>query len=201
MAALNIGAGIECDLGLTTDDRAVIFHDRDAMRICASSLVIASSSWAELSRLQVGEHRLPTLETLFALVNGRVPLLLDVKVRNNRLRWATALAGVLSQYPGPFGVMSFDPLLPRLLRAKVPDVRCGLVLKGGLPAWKRQWKMLLANPDFIAVEHTDLESEWVYTVRRQMPVYAWTIRTAGERARAKAHADALIWSDGGRPHI
>src|SRR3954470_14508094 len=55
-AALEKGAGIECDLRLTADDQVVVFHDPDAMRICASPLRIADSGWRDLKRLSVGEH-------------------------------------------------------------------------------------------------------------------------------------------------
>lgn len=200
-AALEAGTGIECDLGLTADKHVVIFHDRDARRMFGSSLAITSSKWSHLSRLGTAAHRILTLESLLDLVGGRVPLLLDVKVRNNLWAWTPALSGPLSQYRGRFGVMSFDPLLPRLLRTMIPDVRCGLVIRSGLPAWKRETKMRLSNPDFIAVERTALASDWVRTARQRMPVYAWTIKSPAERAEAGTNADALIWSGSGRPRV
>src|SRR4051812_36508326 len=64
-AALELGVGIECDLRLTADDRIIVFHDPDALRICGSPLPIGQSRWAELSRLSVGEHPIPTLESVF----------------------------------------------------------------------------------------------------------------------------------------
>src|SRR6476661_10526019 len=50
-AALERGAGIECDLRLTADNRVIVFHDADAWRMCASPLGIGSSKWDELQRL------------------------------------------------------------------------------------------------------------------------------------------------------
>ena len=110
---------------------------------------IAKAAWSELSRLSVGEHPMPTLKSLLTLVEGRVPLLLEVKVEDDVWRWAAAFKRELGGYPGPFGVMSFDPRVARL--------------------------------------------------RRRMPIYTWTIRTAAERAQAEVHADALIWEGDGRP--
>src|SRR3954464_6474215 len=60
-AALEKGAGIECDLRLTKDDNIVVFHDADAWRMCASPLRIGDSTLEELGRLRVGEHPIPTL--------------------------------------------------------------------------------------------------------------------------------------------
>src|SRR5690348_7456037 len=74
-AALELGAGIECDLRLTADNQIVVFHDADARRICASPLEIGQSSLSDLSRLRVGAHPIPTLRSLFELVVGKAPLL------------------------------------------------------------------------------------------------------------------------------
>ena len=43
-AALELGAGIECDLRLTADDQILVFHDADAMRMCASPMRIGRST-------------------------------------------------------------------------------------------------------------------------------------------------------------
>ena len=199
--ALELGAGIECDLRLTADSKVIVFHDADAMRICASPLKIGESSLHELSRLRVGEHPIPTLESLFGLVDGRVPLLLEIKVDDDIWRWVRALKPDVEGYDGPFGVMSFDPRVARLLKTNMPQVRRGLVIRDALPAARRQLAIWLADPQFIAVERTALPKPWVARVRRRMPVYSWTIKTAEQRAQAAVHADALIWEGDGRPRI
>ena len=79
-AALEAGAGIECDLRLTADNHVLVFHDADAWRMAASPLAIGRSTLAELARLKVGDRPIPTLAGLLALVQGRVPLLLEAKV-------------------------------------------------------------------------------------------------------------------------
>src|SRR4029079_18151958 len=87
-AALQMGAGIEGDLRLTRDDRIVVCHDADAWRMCASKVKIGESTLGELGRLTVGEQPIPTLESLLALVPGRVPLLLEGKGAKHISRWA-----------------------------------------------------------------------------------------------------------------
>src|SRR6478672_10897644 len=128
-AALEKGCGIECDLRLTADNKVVVFHDADCMRICGSPLRVGRSRWADLSRLRVGEHPMPTLESLLSVVGGRVPLLLEVKVEGDIWRWAAPLKSSFRGYEGAFGVMSFDPRLSRLMKTNMPQVRRGLVIK------------------------------------------------------------------------
>ncbi len=198
-AALEIGAGIECDLRLTADDQVLVFHDRDARRLCASPLRIGGSSLRELGRLRLGDGPIPTLASLLALVAGRVPLLLEVKVDGDLWRWVPALRGALADYGGRYGVMSFDSRLPRLLKTNLPSVRRGLVVRDRTPQLRRWLAMRLASPDFIAVEWTALGRRWVARARRRLPVYGWTIRTPAEREQARVHSDALIWEADGRP--
>lgn len=198
-AALEAGAGIECDLRLTADDRVLVFHDADARRICGSPLRIGACSMAELARLRVGDGPIPTLADTLQLVGGRVPLLLEVKVAADLWRWVPALRQALSGYDGRFGVMSFDARLPRLLKTNLPDVRRGLVIKDALSGWKRFWALRLAGPQFLAVEAAALGRPWVERARRRMPVYAWTVRNSEQRQKAEVHADAAIWEGDGRP--
>ena len=200
-AALEMGAGIECDLRLTTDDRIVVFHDADAWRMAASPLRIGQSTLKQLSRLRVGEYPIPTLESLLSLVEGRVPLLLEIKVDRDVWRWIPALKRGLVGYEGRFGVMSFDPRIPRLLNSNMPGVRRGFLVKAKLPPVRRRLYSRLADPQFLAVENPLLAEPWVSKARRRIPIYAWTIRTAAERSQAEVHSDALIWEGDGRPRI
>jgi glycerophosphoryl diester phosphodiesterase len=198
-AALEAGAGIECDLRLTRDNIIIVFHDADAWRMCASAMKIGESTLAELRRLRVGEHPIPTLESLLGLVGGKIPLLLEVKVAGDVWRWVPALRDVLRGYSGPLGVMSFDPRIPRLLKTNMPTVRRGLVVRAGLSSWRRRVGLSLADPQFLAVDRAALSQRWVSRLRRRMPIYSWTIRTADERRQAEVQADALIWEGDGRP--
>jgi glycerophosphoryl diester phosphodiesterase len=200
-AALQIDAGIECDLRLTADDHVVVFHDPDARRLCASPLRIGESQWQDLAGLRVGGQPIETLENLLDLVRGRVPLLLEIKVERDLRRWVPALRRELTGYRGRFGVMSFDPRLLRLVKAKLPGVRRGLLLQERRSFVERRMYIRIAQPQFLAVELAAIERSWVARARRLLPVYAWTIRTAEQRAQAVVHADALIWEGDGRPRI
>ena len=198
-AALELGAGIECDLRLTADNAIVVFHDADARRLCASSIQIGKSTLAQLGRLSIGGHPLPTLESLFTLAKGHVPLLLEIKTNDDIGRWMPALKRPLAGYDGAFGVMSFDARIPRLLKTNFPEVRRGLVIRGDLSATRRRLALWLADPDFVAVDRTALGRPWVARLRERIPVYSWTIRSLDDRETAEVHADALIWESDGRP--
>jgi len=198
-AALEAGAGIECDVRLTADDQIVVFHDPDAWRMCSSPLVIGKSTLEQLGRLRVGDQPIPTLPSLLALVRGRAPLLLEAKVEADLWRWVPALRRSFDDYEGPVGVMSFDPRLPRLLRTNLPRVRRGLVVRESLSRLRRRPAIWLASPQFLAIEVVAIDRAWAAELRKRLPVYTWTVRTAAQRAQAAVHADAPIWEADGRP--
>lgn len=200
-AAPAVGAGIETDLRLSADGVPMVFHDRDAMRLCGSPAVCSETSADELGRLHLsgGEERIPRLSDLLGLTAGRVPLLLELKTEGNAPRFARAVAEGLRAYSGPVGVMSFDPGVAAWLAAHAPGIRRGLVLSdrgGALSRWARMWR---ARPQFLGVKRTELSLPWVIRARRRLPVYSWTIQSPEERAQAAVQADALIWEADGRP--
>ena len=202
-AALEVGAGIECDLRLTADDQIIVFHDADALRLCGSHAVISRSTLADLARFTVGNHPIATLAQLLALVDGHVPLLLEAKIDAEKpgrfWRFGPALLAAIEGYTGRFGVMSFDARLPRWLKTNAPGIRRGLVVSDTMSPVRRWLWMRLADPHFLAVDLAAIGKPWVARARRRMPIYCWTVRTPADRETARVHADAAIWETDGRP--
>lgn len=198
-AALELGAGIECDVRLTADDRLVVFHDRDGSRLAGAPLVIGQSTLEQVQALSVGGRPIPTLEQMLELVGGRVPVLVEVKVDGPEFwRIGPALLRAIHGYRGAIGVMSFDPRVARWLKTNAPSVRRGLVIKDSLAAFRRWLAMTVADPQFLAVDIAALDRPWVAAARRRMPVYSWTSRTWADGRRVRQLADAPIWEADGR---
>ena len=200
-AAIAAGAGIECDLRLSADGVPIVFHDRDAVRMCGDPRVCSASSWSDLSQLRLAESdgRIPSLKQMLELVGGKVPLLLELKDERNAPRFAAAVVAELRDYDGPVGVMSFAAGVGRWLADHAPAVRRGLVLSGRDSTLRRWHKMRRSAPQFLAVKVTELAQPWVNRARETVPVYSWTVRSPAERETAGVHSDARIWEADGRP--
>ena len=48
-AAIEAGAGIECDVRLSGDGEVIVFHDHDLRRLCASALAVEATPAAILA--------------------------------------------------------------------------------------------------------------------------------------------------------
>lgn len=201
-AALDAGAGIECDVRLSGDGEVVIFHDHDLRRLCASALTVEGAPAQALTNQRLfdsGEH-IPRLGELLDLVAGRVPVLIELKCRGgNAGRLAEAVARGLEGYTGPVGVMSFEPAAGKWFARHEPGRCRGLVISERASAFDRWRSIRMASPHFLAVDIGALERPWVAKQRAKRWIYSWTIRTAAQRETAEIHADAPIWEGDGRP--
>jgi glycerophosphoryl diester phosphodiesterase len=84
-----IGQGadrIELDVRLTADGQPIIIHDTDTERVCERKLIVAQTPLAALRelRLQNGEP-LPTLDEVLDLIEGRIPLSIEIKSKEPNL--------------------------------------------------------------------------------------------------------------------
>ncbi|MEO8547675.1 MAG: glycerophosphodiester phosphodiesterase family protein [Sphingomicrobium sp.] len=201
-AALDREAGIECDVRLSGDGSAVVFHDGNLKRICDVALDVERTASALLTGQRLGgtNEYLPALWRVLELVDGQVPLLLELKTRKgNAAKLCAEVRADLSPRSGAIGIMSFDPKVLRWFRRNAPHIRRGFVIGEDL-SWMKRWLILVITaPQFIAVNRAALGLPWVVRARRRMPIYSWTIRTPTEREQASVHADVLIWEADGRP--
>ena len=199
-AAVDLGAGIECDLRLSRDGVPFVFHDRDARRLTGDPLVLSQTDAEKIAALRLWNgDPIPTLADLLNLVAGRVSLLLEVKQEHNAARFGAALVEALDSYAGPVGAMSFSSAMGAWLRRNAPHLRRGLVLKGREARFARWYGMRRVDPHFIALNVRHLGSDWVEDVRARIPVYAWTVNCLAARELASAFADASVWESDGRP--
>lgn len=212
-AAIAAGYGIEIDLQLTTDAQALVFHDYDLGRLTGQSGPVRGLSREQACSvaLRHGDgETIPTLSEIVALVDGQVPLLIEIKDQDGAMGTAIgpleqATAAALRGYSGPVAVMSFNPHSVARMAELAPDLPRGLVTSGYDPA---EWPLPVATcerlrqiPDFdscgasfISHDKADLENPRVAELRADgVPVLCWTVRSPSEEAEARCHADNVTF--------
>ena len=211
-AAIARGFAIECDVQLSADGEAMVFHDHALGRLTEAAQAVSALSAAELGRLAVaGSHeRIPTLPAFLAEIAGRVPLVVEIKSRFDGDRaLADRVVAVVADYAGPLAVKSFDPGVVAHLRGRLPErVPPGIVAESTQddpaydalpPSERRALRELLhfaeSRPDFLSWRVDDLPNAPTHLARLLggLPVMAWTVRTDDQRARAAAHADQMVF--------
>ena len=80
--AVERGFGIELDVQLSKDKVPVVFHDDSLLRVCGVDKKVGELTLAELKTLRLldSAETIPTFEEFLQLVNGRVPLIVEIKM-------------------------------------------------------------------------------------------------------------------------
>ena len=201
-AAIARGLGIECDVQLTADGQAMVFHDFTLDRLTETAGVVKDQPAASLAtiRLRGSADHIPSLSDLLRQVAGQVPLLIEVKMRGIQpvAPLCQAVAAALAAYQGPHAIMSFDPRVGHWFARHRPATLRGLVMseadtKGLFGPIRRHLALWLARPQFLAYDIRDLPSRFASAQRQcGLPLATWTVRSPELLARAAAHADAAI---------
>ena len=109
--AVHAGYGIELDVQLTKDDVPVVFHDFTLQRVCAAAGKIRDFTLEELKqfRLDGTKEAIPTLAEVLQLVDGQVPLLVEMKCEDLGVHVCEKADGILKNYRGNYVMESFNP--------------------------------------------------------------------------------------------
>ena len=125
--AVDAGYGIELDVHLSRDGRLVVFHDDTLERMCACRGRVEDKNWRELRSLTLGatQEHMPLLCEVLAAVDGRVPIILEIKRGGRRAELCERTYEQLMGYHGDVCIESFDPLIVRWWRKNAPDMLRG----------------------------------------------------------------------------
>jgi len=208
-AAIAKGYAIEVDLQCAADGLPVVFHDSKLDRLTAESGPVAARPAAALCAIPLrgsDEDRILSLEGLLAQVDGRVPLVLEVKSTWGRdPRYEASVAAILASYRGHVAVMSFDPDCVAAFRRAAPALPRGLISErfenwsdfGALRRFAMRHLLFaaIARPNFIAYDIEALPALAPAIARRvfRLPLLTWTVRSEADKARAEEYADAMIF--------
>jgi glycerophosphoryl diester phosphodiesterase len=215
-AAMGAGYAVEVDLQCCAGHMPVVFHDATLDRLTIETGPLAARDAEALCSIPLrnSDDRILSLPTLLALVDGRVPLLLEVKSTWTREgKYEANIALLLASYPGPVAVMSFDPYCVAAFREVSPSLPRGLVAErfdhpdywpqltfSQRFAMRNLLISAFARPHFIAYDIKALPAvaPLVAQTLFGLPLLTWTVRNKKEQDRALRYADAMIF-EGIRP--
>jgi glycerophosphoryl diester phosphodiesterase len=210
-AAIAMGYAIEVDTQCAANGVPIVFHDRTLDRLTAESGAVATRDAADLCRIALRNSSdfILSLEGLLGLVDGRVPLLIEVKSTwSGDHTYEQNIAAALESYKGRVAVMSFDPECVAAFRRVAPSLPRGLIAERfedkhqwpDLSAWQRfTMRHLLttamARPHFIAYDIRALPALAPGIARDvlRLPLLTWTARSEADKKNAQLFADGMIF--------
>lgn len=167
-AAVEKGYAIELDVHLMRDGNIAVIHDASLKRTAGDDVKIEDLETADLSKytLEESNEKIPTFREVLDLVDGKVPLLVEIKPEGNCAAVTKRTVEMLREYKGEYVIESFDPRCILWLKKNAPDIIRGQLTENFIKTrsgLKWPTRILLTSllfnfinsPDFIAVRDTD----------------------------------------------
>lgn len=204
-AAVEAGYPIECDVRLSADGVPIVFHDDRLDRLTDGTGPLGDVEAEQLLEYTLldTDECIPRLETVLDVVDGTVPILVELKNTNRPGALESAVTDCLASYDGEFAVQSFNPLVVAWFRRNQPEwprgQLSGFFDREDAGVFQRTvMKRLLPNvytrPDFVSYAHESLPYPPVSRSReRGTPVLAWTVRTEAHLKRIDPFVDNVIF--------
>ena len=211
--AIKQNLAIELDVHLTRDNQVVVFHDESLERLCHTKGTVEASTYEDLKRLRLlgTDERIPLLLDVLEYVNGRVPLLIELKLPARDMRLCFYTLKLLRQYNGPFLIQSFNSLGVRWFYKNAPHILRGQ-LSSALTQTDREnpyfarfcvqhlLTNILCRPNFISYKLKDSSnlSLWLNQKFYHIPVAVWTLRDPTSYQKAHRQFDMYIFEESSR---
>ena len=206
--AVDKGYGIELDVHLTADNQLVVFHDDTLTRMCGMNKKISSFLYSDLMQLRLlgTEEGIPLIKDVLELIDGKVPLIIELKVDGSNQNLLCPLVWqLLSRYKGDYCIESFHPFVLQWFKRHEPQVvrgqlscnffkenpHCDIVLF----LMSNLMTNFFTHPDFIAYKYLDLDNPAVIYNRKLFHIMTvvWTIPGKPTYDRFKNKVDVMIF--------
>ena len=200
--------GIELDVQLTKDEVIVVFHDYSILRMCGVDKKIYDMTYEELCQYTLFKTscRIPRFDEVLRVIDGKVPVIVELKLEYNYKRTCELVNAMLSKYKGIYCVESFNPLGILWYRLHNNMVMRGQLSSMFLKDKEEGNKFLffllqnllfnwLAKPDFIAYNYKyrrSISFNMCSKIYRPY-TFAWTVRSEQARQECKGYFEYIIF--------
>ena len=202
---------IECDLQISANGEAMVFHDETLQRLTGESGLVRERTAKQLQKLAIGDakDRMQRLGELLEQVDGKVTLVIELKSQwDGNIDLAQKTLQVLESYQGPYALMSFDPDLMAAVAAISPHAVRGITADrtvdacySGLPlarriAMRNFEHLATTRPHFVSYYFRDMPFPAIQRIRSAgHPVISWTIRNQQQESLARRRSDQITFED------
>ena len=209
-AVLDHGYGIMMDVRISRDGDPVVIHDSRLSRMCGVEGIVENSSRAELNVLKLSgtQEGIPGLREVLDLVDGQVPVVMNLHVLNGNYRsLCNRVCEILDGYDGVFAIESIDPRVLKWFRDERSEYIRGQMIdhshRSGTTWKNRVWDFFcdsllmnfLTSPDFISCNMEDRKNlslrycELLYHVDQMY----WTVENMDQYEQLKTNGQIPIF--------
>ena len=203
--AIEKGFAIELDVRPLSDGTIVVFHDETLSRMTGKDGYVANLKKSDLKKIKLAgtEFTIPTFKETLKLINGKAPLLIEIKNEGKVGELEKEVLNILKTYKGEFAIQSFNPYVLMWFKENAPEI-----MRGQLASYFKDVKLSsikksilkklkfnkLTEPHFISYNAKDLPNRFVKKYSH-LPLLAWTIRSEDDFFNTIKYCDNMIFEN------
>lgn len=183
---------IELDIHLLQDYNIIVFHN-DYLKIKNKKQPLKETTYQQLQSLEI-----PLFKTVLEKVNGKVPLLIEIKTDQKFKKLEKETIKILKNYKGLYFIQSFRLRSILYLKRKL-HCKVGLLIHTKTNT-KRNWFfnpiiLKILRIDFLSYPLKNIPNKKIEKLNQRLPVLLWTIHNQKEQERAEKYCDAMIFEN------
>lgn len=187
--AIKYGYPIEMDVRMLKDGTIVCFHDETLDRLQHIDSNVENMTYEELSF--ISKYEIPLFEDVLKVINGSVPLLIELKSLTRKKMLETKVAELLDNYDGLFAIQSFNISTLKWFYKNRPKYITGyLVCKKN---FKKDY--FFKKYDFITINILIYNDKKIKKMRENKTIIGYKITSINEYEKTVNLYDNLICDD------
>lgn len=193
--AIKNKVAIEIDITLTKDNQIVLCHD-SYIKHKSKKIYIKNITYKRLKEI---DKSVVTLKKVLQVVNGIVPLLVELKPYTKGHILEKECVKLLDYYEGYFAIQSFDPMCIYWFKRNRKDYIRGQLLTNRYNynfitniIYEHMIFNVFTKPDFISYNIKGLPNKKISKVRDKLVVLGWTVKNKEELIKYQDYCDNFI---------
>lgn len=194
---------IELDVHILKDNKVIVFHDDNLKRMANIDKNLKDMYYKDIKELKLNNtnETIPLLEEVLELVDGKVPIIIELKYDVKCGILEKEVIKILKTYNGKYAIKSFNPFSINYFRKNFPDA-----IRGQLSSDFKDEKMniikriflskmlynIISKPDFISYDIRALPNKKVKKMKKNKLILGWTIKNKEDLEKAKIYCDNFI---------
>ena len=206
--AIEANVAIEIDVHRLSDGNFAVCHDKNLKRVTGEGVLLSTLTKETLNSYKLKDGQsIPLLEDVLSLINGRVPLLVELKPENGFKKCdVEPLLNILYRYNhnDKIALQTFNPFLVRDVKKKTSIFSVGLLCSydlGKMPKLENYIAKSLklfnySKADFISYDINYLPNKYVNKFKNKgTTILTWVVNSNEKLIKAKEVADNIIFEN------
>lgn len=203
--AIKNKVGIDLDVSCLADGTPVIFHDEKLARMTGKDGFISNCKYADIEKLTLSgtKEKIPTLEEALDVIDGKVPVFIEIKNYGKVGAFEKAVWKVLQNYRGDYAVISFNPYSLEWFKINAPKVKRGQIasffedkeIAGVRKFFLKRMSLnkKVSEPNFVIYAADNMPNKYLRKYYGVLPVLACAIKSKEEESRLAGFCDNFVF--------